>query len=737
MEAHTAWLAALLITICMILVQGSEITVNDDDIVFSLPHNKTVRIDQGLDSFDAIELFRRYIELERIVIDLQETVAQLQHRQANNTQALESRVSQVNESLSLKLDECSNSTEALQQQIESDKLRQGNVTEDLRNQVTLVNIGLQEQLTQAIADVTSQTNAKLINYASASTLDDITERVEAVEASKATREELANEAATLARQLDQVLLTQNSSLENDMLRCLEQGLIYNQSSAACEPAFIHDGCQMPPAMGVASCGADTSYKAVCDATCAAGYELNQQSTVAYTCSSLGQWEPSYVNDTISLPCVEIDECSSDPCGPGQTCSDLIADYTCACNDGSRWDRKTNRCIGAFFHWLDLPQRIRQAATVHCQKAMVDVDFLPAEATGIIASATTFNSCLGDHVVWGMGRDNSHSDCTSWSASFLVKDAYFTDVLLTQNGNSAGNRRYGTSTGTIIAPITADNKLAMSLSMGHSCGTNYLTLLVYGYITGDFAIPVDQVSNVFQSTTVQNDKRNAQPSFVQMPAAGLFATVNAYINADDHFEITNGRTYSVPIRGWEDAPYEGQDEYWGDVRLTHNGQYDTAKEVYGRSFGSSPCRHDQSQNNCLGRHSCRADADKPSLSSHQPEPCAAVPIGAKGLLTTIHTYANGHHDHVCHSFGRNAAHSDFVADNAPYTLPDEEAWLNDVLITSEGDDSVTYYYGYFHGTQLIPLKANGRFDAVLNLHRNSNSIGGTLHEIVLLVVGYIV
>eukprot|EP00730_Choanoeca_flexa_P004011 TRINITY_DN11572_c0_g1_i1.p3 TRINITY_DN11572_c0_g1~~TRINITY_DN11572_c0_g1_i1.p3 ORF type:complete len:176 (+),score=37.97 TRINITY_DN11572_c0_g1_i1:1852-2379(+) len=120
-----------------------------------------------------------------------------------------------------------------------------------------------------------------------------------------------------------------------------------------------------------------------------------------------------------------------------------------------------------------------------------------------------------------------------------------------------------------------------------------------------------------------------------------------------------------------------------------------------------------------------------------EPCAAVPIGAKGLLTTIHTYANGHHDHVCHSFGRNAAHSDFVADNAPYTLPDEEAWLNDVLITSEGDDSVTYYYGYFHGTQLIPLKANGRFDAVLNLHRNSNSIGGTLHEIVLLVVGYIV
>jgi hypothetical protein len=61
----------------------------------------------------------------------------------------------------------------------------------------------------------------------------------------------------------------------------------------------------------------------------------------------------------------------------------------------------------------------------------------------------------------------------------------------------------------------------------------------------------------------------------------------------------------------------------------------------------------------------------------------VPSSATALITTIHTYNNGtNYDQVVHSFGRNAAHSNAPFNNAPFTLPDNEAWLNDVLITHE-------------------------------------------------------
>jgi hypothetical protein len=49
-------------------------------------------------------------------------------------------------------------------------------------------------------------------------------------------------------------------------------------------------------------------------------------------------------------------------------------------------------------------------------------------------------------------------------------------------------------------------------------------------------------------------------------------------------------------------------------------------------------------------------------------------------------------------------------------------MNDVIITQEGDLSPSYYYGYSHGSQIIPLKAGAVFDARLGMGKDGAGTG---------------
>lgn len=106
----------------------------------------------------------------------------------------------------------------------------------------------------------------------------------------------------------------------------------------------------------------------------------------------------------------------------------------------------------------------------------------------------------------------------------------------------------------------------------------------------------------------------------------------------------------------------------------------------------------------------------------------IPAGATAILVTITTFSDARSDHVVHTFGRNANHEGHVYDNRVYDL---NAYLNDVMITHEGEMAGSYYYGHSHGSQIIPLKSNGKFDALL-----CAGYSGGNHYITLQVYGYV-
>jgi hypothetical protein len=107
----------------------------------------------------------------------------------------------------------------------------------------------------------------------------------------------------------------------------------------------------------------------------------------------------------------------------------------------------------------------------------------------------------------------------------------------------------------------------------------------------------------------------------------------------------------------------------------------------------------------------------------------VPSDAKAILVTITTFNSARNDHVVHSFGRNADHTSYTWDNQVYNL---NTYLNDVMVTHEGEiPGNAYYFGHSHGTLIIPLKSNGKFDAQLCMGYTSGT-----HYITLQVYGYV-
>ena len=108
--------------------------------------------------------------------------------------------------------------------------------------------------------------------------------------------------------------------------------------------------------------------------------------------------------------------------------------------------------------------------------------------------------------------------------------------------------------------------------------------------------------------------------------------------------------------------------------------------------------------------------------------SAVPDDATALITNVFTYHDGRNDHVNHSFGRFASHDGTSWDNNVYT---DNIVFNDVLITHNGNNAGSDYYGMAHGTQIVPLKSNGAFDANLCHGRSTGT-----HYVTMQVNGYI-
>ena len=102
-----------------------------------------------------------------------------------------------------------------------------------------------------------------------------------------------------------------------------------------------------------------------------------------------------------------------------------------------------------------------------------------------------------------------------------------------------------------------------------------------------------------------------------------------------------------------------------------------------------------------------------VSNTVPPSVSQIPATAIGLIATIYTFQTSFSsDHMMHTFGRtlNTPNS-YLWDNQIYALNTQ---LNDIVITHCGDTGMVFYYGEAHGTNIIPLKANGAFDSYLGL-----------------------
>jgi hypothetical protein len=120
----------------------------------------------------------------------------------------------------------------------------------------------------------------------------------------------------------------------------------------------------------------------------------------------------------------------------------------------------------------------------------------------------------------------------------------------------------------------------------------------------------------------------------------------------------------------------------------------------------------------------------------------VPDNAIGLITNIISYDTASkNDNVIHAFGRqvhtiqkNWDHSVWDANLGALKWYEDTApaETNDVVITHLGLDNRKADYGVGHGTHIIPLKANKKFDACLCIGYDQH---GTYY-VAVKVVGYI-
>jgi hypothetical protein len=142
-------------------------------------------------------------------------------------------------------------------------------------------------------------------------------------------------------------------------------------------------------------------------------------------------------------------------------------------------------VGRVF-FLDKPGFVKISSSKNELK--VDIEppkGVPGNAIAIIASVMTYHDGTGgkaDHVNHSFGRKPEH-DSYSWSNKPFESNKPFNDVLITHQGETAGNKNfwYGHHHGTQIIPLKSNGLFDIHTNMGYTFGTHYITLQVYGYI----------------------------------------------------------------------------------------------------------------------------------------------------------------------------------------------------------------------------------------------------------------
>ena len=235
---------------------------------------------------------------------------------------------------------------------------------------------------------------------------------------------------------------------------------------------------------------------------------------------------------------------------------------------------------------------------------------------------------------------------------------------------------------------------------------------------------------------------------RLAVASLVSITTYQENRNDHMVHSFGRDDSHDSHVWDNRVYD-LNQRLNDVLITHEG--DTAcTHYYGNSFGMQvlPFRPDNTfdiyfglgKNGNNGAHFITIQEYGFLTSANSvifPTPaitrttftnaCSkqnditlapSMPSDAVAAIVTITAFDSSRDDHWMMSFGRNNGHDCFTWDNRPYDL---NTWLNDVMLTYEGQGRGRFYYGHSFGTHIIPLKANGKIDAQFGMGKSTTSV----------------
>jgi prepilin-type processing-associated H-X9-DG protein len=374
-----------------------------------------------------------------------------------------------------------------------------------------------------------------------------------------------------------------------------------------------------------------------------------------------------------------------------------------------------------------------------------------------------------------GRSNTHS-CNGRDSAIYAANSYYNDVILTHNGGAGTYFADGHAHGSHVIPLVTSTSFLMTMNIHYSSGTHYVSLDIYGYVTGTLGFLTSaQVSNVrFGATSVGTVLPNNMVSLPLPQNSGILSTITTFISSrSDNYVITLGRNTSHPITGslFDTVMYDDPVNNFNDVIITNVGDLQHT-DYYGRAHGSHIVPLKSATNsfdvfNNIGKNEAVTHTAYLNLQiyGYIPLPIYTnvvflpstlvgririlsttglsnekvtdiippnVPTSATAVICNIYSFQFDRADGMGLSFGRNANHDTNIFGTSISTTMIAH---NDVLVTYEGRTTTTssYYYGYSHGSNIIPLKSNGRFDAQISIGKRTTS---NRHYIVLQVYGYI-
>lgn len=196
-------------------------------------------------------------------------------------------------------------------------------------------------------------------------------------------------------------------------------------------------------------------------------------------------------------CTNTNDCASNPCGTGNTCTDALNDYSCACNASNAWQRDSKTCISKFDHVAAGGGRtcaLRRDHSVACWGADMDGDNSQPQAIAGLNNVTQISVGV-DHAC--ALRDNRTVSC--WGHN---------DHGQLGNGNTTDSLR------TPVAVSNLNNVLQVSAGDGFTCA------VIEGFLSNSISCWGDNASG---QLGINNQQANAPRP---MPVNGNFNLVSA-------------------------------------------------------------------------------------------------------------------------------------------------------------------------------------------------------------------